>query len=388
VVLTNILLFIVGLTLLVKGADIFVEAASLIAGRFGVSEFIIGLTLVSIGTSIPELASSLTAVFQHSSGIVIGNVLGSNIANIGLIAGVAALISNVRTDELMLRRDGYIMLFSSVLLFLFMLDSEISRIEAFIFLLLYLAYLLFLLDKVKRPGEEVYFKDFLVYLLTAEFFFDLKEKTRPAFYRNKKRDGKLRPGEDSLGSLEEQVLDGKLITKRKEPENAEVSIELINMDIPDVNPSESSLSMEFFKLVASGIAIIVGAHFFVEEAIFFAQFLEVPETLIGFSLVAVGTSVPEFMVTITAARKNYSGIALGNVIGSNLTNILLILGCSGIIEPLTITGLTRNYIAPFMLVITVLFLVFIRTDWRIKKFEGLILFLLYSGFMLFILRLG
>ena len=201
-VLTNILLFIFGLTLLVKGADIFVEAASLIARRFGVSEFIIGLTLVSIGTSIPELASSLTAVFQHSSGIVIGNVLGSNIANIGLIAGVAALISNVRTDELMLRRDGYIMLFSSFLLFLFMLDSEISRIEAFIFLLLYLAYLLFLLDKVKRHAKDFYFKDFLRYLLTVEFFFDLKEKTRPTFNRNKKSDSKLKPGEDSLGSLE------------------------------------------------------------------------------------------------------------------------------------------------------------------------------------------
>lgn len=387
-VLTNILLFIVGLTMLVKGADIFVEAASLIARRFGVSEFIIGLTLVSIGTSIPELASSLTAVFQDASGIVIGNVLGSNIANIGLIAGIAALISNVRTDELMLRRDGYIMLFSSGLLFLFMLDSEISRIEAFIFLLLYLAYLLFLLDKVKRHGDEVYFKDFLTYLLTAEFLFDLKEKTRPAFNRNKKRGKKLKREEEWFVSLEEQVLDGKSRTKQKEPENAEANIEQINMDIADVSPSESSLLKEVFKLIASGIAIIVGAHFFVTEAIFFAQFLKVPETLIGFSLVAVGTSVPELMVTVSAARNNYSGIALGNVIGSNLTNILLILGCSGIIEPLTISGLTRNYIAPFMLGITALFLVFIRTGWRIKKFEGLILFLLYSGFMLFILRMG
>lgn len=386
--LINILLFIIGLVLLVKGADIFVEAASLIARRFGVSEFIIGLTLVSIGTSIPELASSLTAVFQNANGIVIGNVLGSNIANIGLIAGIAALISNVRTDELMLRRDGYIMLFSSVLLFLFMLDSEISRIEALIFLLLYLAYLSFLLDKVKRHAKDIYFKDFLSYLLTGEFFFDLREKTRPAFYRNKKRGNKLKPGEDTLGNLEEQVLAEKLMTKQKEPENSEVNIESINMDTVDINPSESNLLMEFFKLIASGIAIIVGAHFFVEEAIFFAQFLKVPETLIGFSLVAVGTSIPELMVTVSAARNNYSGIALGNVIGSNLTNILLILGCSGIIEPLTITGITRNYIAPFMLVITVLFLVFIRTDWRIKKFEGLILFLLYSGFMLFILRMG
>ena len=160
------------------------------------------------------------------------------------------------------------------------------------------------------------------------------------------------------------------------------------MDIEAENLYESSLLIEFLKLIASGVAIIFGAKYFVEQAIFFALLLEVPETLVGISLVAIGTSVPELMVTISAARSGYASIALGNVIGSNITNILLILGCSGLVHPLIITGLSVYFIAPFMLIISALFLLFIRTGWRIKRFEGLILFLLYSGFIITIFRLG
>jgi cation:H+ antiporter len=121
----NILIFLVGLVSLIKGADLFVLTSSQVARKIGVSEFIIGLTLVSVGTSVPELAAALTASFQQASGIVIGNILGSNIANIGLIASTAALLKSIKTEEFMLRRDGYIMLFSSFLLFLFMLDFRI-----------------------------------------------------------------------------------------------------------------------------------------------------------------------------------------------------------------------------------------------------------------------
>lgn len=183
----NILIFLGGLVLLVKGSDLFVLTSSRIARRFGVSEFVIGLTLVSVGTSVPELASSLTASFQQASGIVMGNILGSNIANIGLIASTAALLTNIKTEEVMLRRDGYIMLFASVLLFLFMLDFEISRLEALIFILFYLAYLLFLLDKVKRHEEEIYFKDFMIYFFKFEYLFDLKSRIKPQVQERGKR---------------------------------------------------------------------------------------------------------------------------------------------------------------------------------------------------------
>ncbi|MGA9187490.1 MAG: calcium/sodium antiporter [Methanosarcina sp.] len=377
--LINILVFVGGLVLLVKGADLFVVTSSLIAKRFGVSEFIIGLSLVSVGTSVPELASALTASFQQASGIIIGNILGSNIANIGLIASTAALLSQVKTDEMMLRRDGYIMLFSSFLLFLFILDFKISRLEAFIFLLLYFAYLLFLLEKVRKHEGEMYFKDFLSYFFRFEYLFDLKTRIEMGILESR---GANEVPEVVKTSSEET---GEKIEKeiRTESENEE-----IYMDIEAENLYKSSLLIEFFKLIASGVAIIFGAKYFVEEAIFFALLLEVPETLIGISLVAIGTSIPELIVTVSAARSGYASIALGNVIGSNITNILLILGCSGLVNPLIITGLSIYFIAPFMLIISALFLFFIRTGWRIKRFEGLILFLLYSGFLITIFRLG
>jgi len=384
---TNILIFLGGLVLLVKGADLFVSTSSLIAKRFGVSEFVIGLTLVSVGTSVPELASSLTASFQQASGIVMGNILGSNIANIGLIASTAALLTNIRTEEVMLKRDGYIMLFCSFLLFLFMLDFKISRLEALIFILLYLVYLLFLLDKVKKHEEEIYFKDFMVYFFKFEYLFDLKSIIKLHIQKYLKE-------KQGYGKRNEKRTESKSETDRRTGVGSgiesitESEYENIDVDVTAENLYEASLLVEFFKLVASGAAIIIGAKYFVEQAIFFALLLEVPETLIGISLVAVGTSVPELMVTVSAARSDYGGIALGNIIGSNIANILLILGCSGLVHPITTTDLGIYYIAPFMLIISSLLLLFIRTGWRVKRFEGLILLFLYLGFMILIIRLG
>ena len=422
----NILIFFIGLVSLIKGADLFVFTSSQIARKVGVSEFIIGLTLVSVGTSVPELAAALTASFQQASGIVLGNILGSNIANIGLIASTAALLKSIKTEEVMLRRDGYIMLFSSFLLFLFMLDFRISRLEALILILLYITYPLFLLNKVKRHGEEVYFKDFLIYFLKFEYLIDLKSIFKFKVQRYEERK------EGSASSKSDALRTGKRIEKETESElkteketeselktEKETESELkaekenwtesgtksvsksryedidsmdrqqnIDPDTTEEPLSEISLLTQISKLIVSGAAIIFGAKFFVDQAIFFAVLLRVPETLIGVSLVAVGTSVPELMVTISAARSNYAGIALGNIIGSNITNILLILGCSGLVHPITTTGISIYYIAPFMLITSALLLLFIRTDWEIKRFEGFILFLLYTGFMVLLLRMG
>jgi K+-dependent Na+/Ca+ exchanger-like protein len=378
----NILVFLGGLVLLVKGADLFVLTSSRIAKRFGVSEFVIGLTLVAVGTSVPELASSLAASLQQASGIVMGNILGSNIANIGLIASIAVILTNIRTEEVMLRRDGYIMLFSSFLLFLFMLDLKISRLEALIFILLYLVYLLFLLEKVKKHEEDIYFKDFIIYIIKFEYIFDLRSRINLQVHKYRKE-------KQGFGRKTERKTETekRTIAESETESGTEAEYEDIDIDVTEENLQEANLLTEFFKLIASVAAIIIGAKYFVEQAIFFALLLEVPETIIGISLVAVGTSIPELMVTVSAARSDYGGIALGNVIGSNIANILLILGCSGLVHPIMTTNIGSYYIAPFMLVISALFLVFIRTGWKVKRLEGLILLLLYFSFMIMILRL-
>jgi len=256
--------------------------------------------------------------------------------------------------------------------------------------LLYVAYLLFLLEKVKKHEEDIYFKDFMNYFFKFEYIFDLKARIETGvrgridekrIKENVKESYEERESERETKTEEEIRIEIKTYTEIKAENETEIKNETETL-------SESSLLIELIKLVAGVIAIIVGARYFVGQSIFFALLLEVPETLIGISLVAVGTSIPELMVTVSAARSGYASIALGNVIGSNISNTLLILGCSGLVHPLTVTEISVYYITPFMLLISLMLLLFIRTGWRIKRFEGLILFLLYSGFMVFIFHLG
>lgn len=339
-VLVNAAILLAGLVLLVKGSDYFVKAASTIAKKLGVSEFVIGLTLVAVGTSIPELASSVAASLQQASGIVIGNVAGSNIANIALIVGLAATLSPVKTEPEMLRRDGYIMLFAALLFFAFAFGGALSRLEAAVFVLLYLAYVFFLFEDKPRYKGRFYFKEFITYFFKFEYVNSMRQKINSA---NRTRNST---------PTEEQVR------------------------------ARKSLGRDVLTLAAGGLAVIVGARYFVEQAIFFAQLLEIPDTVIGTTLVAVGTSLPELMVTVSAARNGYGSIALGNVIGSNITNIFLILGVSGLLFPIAVEEISVFLTAPFMIFISTILLVFIATGWEIKRWEGIALMVLYAAFLL------
>jgi len=162
-VLTETVLFVIGLVLLVKGSDFFVNAAVRIAKRVGISEFVIGLTLVALGTSVPEMGAAIMASFKHQSGIVMGNVLGSNIANIGLIVGIVAVLWVLKTNRQMLERDGYIMLFAAVLFYIFLFNGVVSRIEGVILLLLYVVYVLFVIETKSKLDHGYNFKDFAIY---------------------------------------------------------------------------------------------------------------------------------------------------------------------------------------------------------------------------------
>ncbi|NPE28049.1 calcium/sodium antiporter [Methanococcoides sp. SA1] len=344
--LSNVVILLIGLILLVKGSDVFVSSASAIAKKLGVSEFIIGLTLVAIGTSIPELASSMAASLSHSSGIVIGNVVGSNIANIALIVGCAAIISVVKTESDMLKRDGYIMLFASSLFFLLAFDLQLSRAEAVILILFYIAYVFFLFEDKSKYESRSYFREFISYFVKFKYVGSMNQRIRTGI--NNHNSGKRQENKKELGDLYKHLL----------------------------------------ILAFSGMAVIFGAKYFVEEAIFFAQIFQLPDTFIGVTLVAVGTSLPELMVTISAARKGYGNIAIGNVIGSNITNIFLVLGLSAFVFPLEITGLSIMFTIPFMIMISVVLLWFIHTHWEIRRIEGIALLLLYLIFLILLFSFG
>ena len=337
-VITEALLFVVGLVLLVKGSDFFVNSSVRIAKQLGVSEFVIGLTLVALGTSIPELGTSVMASFKHQSGIVMGNVLGSNIANIGLVVGIVAVFWVLKTDRKMLMRDGFIMLFAAVLFYIFLFNWVVSRIEGFIFLLLYVAYILFVVETKSRLDRVYNFKDFVIYF----FKFDYIRKTGKDLFQ---------------GNHEKKEDQGKGISAR--------GIILKDLGI----------------VVLSIIVIWWGAKFLVEGAVFFANLFHVPQTIIGLSLIAIGTSLPELGVTLSAGRKGLGNIVVGNIIGSNIANVFLIIGVASIISPLSVIKSTVVVTAPFMIVMTILFLIFIRSRWKIERIEAIIFLLLYGAFL-------
>lgn len=338
----DIFIFAAGLFFLVKGADYFVEAAASIAKKLGVSELIIGLTLVALGTSIPELASSVVASIKGHTGLIIGNVVGSNIANIGLIVGVAATIAVIMTNRQMLNRDGYIMIFASILFYIAILNGVVSAWEAAIFLLLYIAYMIFLLEVTPETKDQFHFASFIRYFFRFGYIMTIKSK----------------------------LLAGKQKADIPDPQQKEVK-----------RLFRAGLFKDFVLLTVSGITVVFGAKYLVDGAIFFARTLNLPDTIVGISIVALGTSLPELSVSITAARKGYGNIAVGNVIGSNIANIFLVLGVTGLIVPLKVIEKTITFNAPFMLLMSVLLLLFIRSRWTIRRVEGAAFLVLYTAFM-------
>lgn len=329
----EIVVFVLGLVLLVAGSEYFVKAASAIAKRLGVSEFVIGLTVVALGTSIPELVTSVVASVFKDSGLVVGNIVGSNIANIGLVVGLAASFYVIKTKKAMIKRDGYFMIFASILFYLFILDGVINWSEGLVFLFFYAVYMFFLFEE--KPEEHI--GAFISYFFRLKYLVTIRSRV-------------LRTNHQK-----------KTIKQKKRVKRI----------------WEWGLAKDFLILALTGGAVVLGANYVIKEAIYFAGYFNVASNIIGISLIALGTSLPELMISFTAARKGYGGIAVGNIIGSNIANIFLVGGVAALILPLEIIRSTIYFTAPFMIGISILLLVFLKTNWRIKQWEGMVLLFLY-----------
>jgi cation:H+ antiporter len=346
---------IIGLILLVRGSHYFVESASRIAKRLGVSEFVIGLTLVALGTSIPELSTAISASIKNDSGLIIGNVVGSNIANIGLVLGIGALLAPLIVKKTIFKRDGYLMLSAAIIFYLLAFDGKISGAEGLLFLSVYLAYNLFIFrsSKTKKAYDLA---DFLDYYLKFKYISTVRSK----FIREEIKNPKTKKAKKIRGSY-----------KAKK----------------EYQEFKGLLTKDILIFIISAVAIVFGSSFLVSESIYFASALGISTTLVGITLIALGTSVPELTVTIRAALKGYNEMAIGNILGSNIANILLILGISSMIHPLSVNSNILTFVAPFMLFISAALIYIMRTNWRIDKREGISLILLYAIFiaLLFIL---
>ncbi len=277
-----IILVIVGFVLLVKGADWFVDGAAGVAKKCGISALVVGLTVVAFGTSAPELAVSVTSAIQHSTDIAIGNVVGSNITNILLILGISALVHPLPVNKSSLVLDIPVLLVSSALLVgLGVWGQALSWYDGLIFLFIFIVYMTTLVVLAKRG------------------------KTAP-------------PPEEE---------------KEDKPPRTKVGAWLCRME-------QKTWFLVILTLVGLGM-VVGGGTLLVDGARFIAEYFGVGEDIIGLTVVAIGTSLPELVTSVVAASKGETEIAVGNVIGSNLFNILLVAGVSSLFYPLTFSIATN-----------------------------------------------
>ena len=369
----SLVLFAVGLILLVKGADFFVDAAAKIAKIIGVSDLIIGLTIVAIGTPLPEITSSVLAALSGAPALAVGTVVGSNIANVALMLGIIAVFfGKIKLAKKGLERDVFIMLLITVLFFYFSIDGIISKTEGLIFVSLFIGYTLFLLGFMKR-FEEIFSYDrfFNSFLGTEKFsLFNIKMyfQIMRAGIDPKTYQKLIRPAEDPF---EEKL--GKRIDSGEKTEAKKIfKKELI-----------SSFLNEVIVLIFGAVAIVFGARILVDGAIGLAEFIGVPESIIGLFLVGIGTSLPELGVSISSIRKGMTSILIGNIIGSNIANILLVTGTTSVIATLHFSFPEVFVPMFFMLSISTILGLFIWKNYAITRLAGFSFLLIYCLFIYF-----
>ena len=303
-----------GIIGLFAGAEALVRGSSSLAIRMGISPLVVGLTVVAFATSSPELVVSIKAALEGNPGIVVGNVVGSNICNIGLILGVAALISPMRIKTQLIKREIPIMIIVGFILLLVLANDSISRLEGLLLILGIISYVVF------------------------SYLYARKDKV------------------------------------------IETSHEFIDA-IPKGKAKSVWISI---LLIVGGLGLLLGgAHIFVNGAVEVAVRMGVSQAIIGLSMVALGTSLPELITSVVASLRNENDIAIGNAVGSNVFNVLSVLGFSSVISPINSSGV--GYIdLSIMMLFMIVILPMSKSGFVLKRFEGAILLAGYFAYLLYL----
>lgn len=324
------LLIIVGIALVLWGADRLTEGASAVARSMDVPEIVIGLTIVAAGTSAPELFVSLVSALKGTPDLAVGNVIGSNIFNALLIVGCSALAAPMVINPSTVKKDIPFAVVASVLLFVLCFDD---------------------MESAHLWGNEITRSDGLLLLLGFATFMTYT-------FMEARKSGQLKLKDDYLGVEEEK------------------------------KPVNMKLLMGNLVWVGIGLAcLIIGSNLFVDAATYVAHRFGVRQSVIGLTIVAGGTSLPELATSVVAARKGQSALAIGNAIGSNVFNILLILGLTAVICPMRIMGITIVDLTMMLGSVGLVWL-FAYTKYTVSRREGLLLiftFLAYMGWLFYLL---
>lgn len=311
---------LVGFVLLVKGADFFVDGSSDVARRLRVPGLVIGLTIVAMGTSLPELSVSVTASMNGSNSLAVSNAVGSNFFNLMVVLGVSAILSEMVVSKDVLKRDfPFSVACTIALLVMGYMGMEVGRVDGIIMLVIFAIYITFTVIIAMRSRKESGAKD-----------------------------------ED----------------EEKAPETK------------PMNPALAWLKDALF-IVGGAAAIKFGGDFVVDGAVAIALGIGISETLVGLTIVACGTSLPELVTSVVAARKKQLDMAVGNVVGSNIFNILLILGTASAISPIAFA--MENVIDIIvLLVFSAIVWVFCMSKSKLSRIEGGIMVALYAGYLVYI----
>ena len=314
----EIVKFILGLVALYFGAEWLVAGSSSLALRLGITPLIVGLTIVAFGTSAPELLVSLLAVKDGNDGISVGNIIGSNIANIALIMGCAALVNPIQIDQGVLKREYPLMLGVSVLLMVLLRDNVLDRLDGVILLVCAAGFIGYSIWKGRAKAEE-----------------------------------------PQAQAPDEELSD----------------------------PAKSTTLRDVMLLLVGIAGLAIGAKLLVDSAVFMARIMKIPDLVIGITVVAVGTSLPELATSVVAAYRKESDISVGNVVGSNIFNICVVLGIVAClidvkIKPENAAPLTVDLIV--MLAVALIAWPVMRIGHQLKRGEGALFLVAYVGYMVYL----
>ncbi|MGL5690469.1 MAG: calcium/sodium antiporter [Bacteroidales bacterium] len=312
----NVLLLIFSLVLLYFGADFLVKGSSSMAVRFGIPPLIVGLTIVSLGTSSPELLVSIKSALMGQPELAAGNVIGSNIFNIGAILGICAIITPLTIKRSLIKQDIPFFLLAAVAVCVLFYDGKINRWEALVFCIGAIVYTVLLIQNTRKA-----------------------KKQQNTMLQETKQE---------------------IVVVRK-------------------------WYVDLLYVVVGLVLLIFGSNLLVDKATLIARFFDVSEAVIGLTIVAAGTGMPELATSVVATFKGNKDIAIGNVIGSNIYNIFLVLGVTSMIKPISTNGI--DYIDTLtMLLLSILLVPLMKTGYILKRWEGFLLFSVYVVYLLYLLK--
>ncbi|MDY3283682.1 MAG: calcium/sodium antiporter [Prevotella sp.] len=335
----NIVLLVLGVIIVLKGADWLTDGAVNIATRFGVSQMVIGLTIVAMGTSMPEFCVSMVSALKGTPDLAVGNVVGSNTLNTLLIVGCSALVAPIMVKRSSVKRDIPFAVVASLLMLLFCLDGAIGRVDA-----------------------AVLFAGFCLFMFVTLKYAKTTEGPAAAVATS---------GAATTTAISEASTSQ---ASSSEASSSETSAQEASQ------ASGTSMLKAVVMLVVGLLCLIAGSNMFVDNASFVASSLGVSDAVIGLTIVAGGTSMPELATSMVSAKKGNSDIAIGNVIGSNVFNILMIIGITGLVKPMHIAGITTLDLI-MMLASMLLMWFFCRTTYKVKRWEGAVLTIIYLAYL-------